>query len=36
MPHEDYEAALDRYDEEGLMAPRISRARTECLERHAQ
>ncbi|MBL8548654.1 MAG: hypothetical protein JNJ73_01620 [Hyphomonadaceae bacterium] len=36
MPHEDYKAALERYEEEGLMEPRIARARTECLERHAQ
>ena len=35
MPFEEYEAALDRYDQEGLMDPRISAARTECLERHA-
>jgi hypothetical protein len=36
MPFEEYDAALARYEEEGLMDPRIARARTECLERHAR
>jgi hypothetical protein len=35
LAYEEYEAALARYQKEGLMDPRISRARTECLERHA-
>ena len=34
MTYEDYEAALDRYATEGLMDPRITRARTHCLEHH--
>lgn len=33
MTHEEYAAALARYRHEGLMDPRITRARTECLER---
>jgi hypothetical protein len=35
VPYEDYEAALERFAKEGLMDPRVARARTECLERHA-
>jgi len=34
MTHEEYEAALARYREDGLMEPKITRARTQCLERH--
>jgi hypothetical protein len=34
MPHEDYKAALERYSAEGLMDPRVTRARTTCIERH--
>jgi len=34
MTHEEYEAALERFREDGLMEPRITRARTQCLERH--
>lgn len=34
MPYEDYQAALTRFRETGLMDPRITRARTRCLERH--
>lgn len=33
MPHEDYEAAISRFRETGNMDPRITRARTRCLER---
>ena len=36
MTHEEYDAALKRYRSEGLMDPRIARARTECLERHGR
>ena len=35
IPYEDYSAAMDRFSADGLMDPRITRARTECLERHA-
>lgn len=34
MPYEEYEAALTRFREQGQMDPRITRARTHCLERH--
>ena len=34
MTHEEYEAALARFRESGLMEPRVTRARTQCLERH--
>lgn len=34
MKYEDYEAALTRMREEGLMDPRVTRARTQCLEKH--
>jgi len=34
LPYEEYEAALQRFRETGLMDPRITRARTRCLERH--
>lgn len=33
VPYEDYEAAMQRYRDEGLMDPRISHARTVCRER---
>lgn len=32
IPPEEYEAMLVRFREEGLMDPRITRARTECLD----
>lgn len=35
MTHEAYAIALDRYQQDGLMDPRITRARTACLERHS-
>ncbi len=35
MTFEEYEAALARFRERGLMDPRVTRARTQCLERHA-
>lgn len=34
IPYEEYDAALARFRDEGLMDPRVSRARTHCLERH--
>jgi hypothetical protein len=34
LPYEDYEAALARFREEGLMDPRVTRARTRCIEQH--
>lgn len=36
VTHEEYEAALARFSETGLMEPRITRARTQCLERHRE
>jgi hypothetical protein len=33
MKYEDYQAALERYNSRGLMDPRITHARTVCLER---
>jgi hypothetical protein len=33
MTYEDYQAALTRYNERGLMDPRVTHARTVCLER---
>ncbi|MDX2274844.1 MAG: hypothetical protein NW206_05275 [Hyphomonadaceae bacterium] len=36
LPHEEYEAALERYRTEGLMDPRVTRARTHCIERHRE
>lgn len=34
MTYEEYQAALDRYRDEGLMDPRVTHARTYCLEHH--
>lgn len=34
VPFEEYEAALARFRDEGLMDPRITQARTYCLEHH--
>lgn len=34
LTYEEYQGALARFREEGLMDPRVSRARTHCLERH--
>ncbi len=33
LTYEDYQAALERFRSEGLMDPRITRARGHCLER---
>jgi hypothetical protein len=34
LTYEEYEAALTRMREHGNMDPRITRARTHCLEKH--
>ena len=36
LTYEEYEAALTRFRESGLMDPRVTRARTQCLERHRE
>ena len=36
MTYQDYEAALARFQEAGLMDPRVTRARTRCLEKHRE
>ncbi len=36
LTYEEYEAALARFSNEGLMDPRVTRARTRCLERHRE
>jgi hypothetical protein len=36
VTYEEYEAALARFRETGLMEPRITRARTQCIERHRE
>jgi hypothetical protein len=36
LTYEEYEAALARFREEGLMDPRVTHARTQCLERHRE
>jgi len=36
VTYEEYEAALARFRETGLMDPRITRAKTQCLERHRE
>lgn len=33
VPYDEYEAALQRFRAEGRMDPRITRARTKCIER---
>lgn len=33
LTYEEYQAALERFRREGLMEPRVTRARGECLER---
>jgi hypothetical protein len=32
MTHPEYEAAMERFAREGLMDPRLTAARTECLD----
>jgi hypothetical protein len=34
LTYDEYEAALARFRTDGLMDPRITRARTQCIERH--
>lgn len=34
LTYEEYETALSQFRETGLMEPRVTRARTRCLERH--
>jgi hypothetical protein len=34
MTYEQYQAALARYQREGLMDPRVTHARTVCLEQN--
>jgi hypothetical protein len=34
LTYEEYQAALDRFRSDGLMDPRVTRARTLCLEKH--
>jgi hypothetical protein len=36
MTYEEYEAALARFRETGQMEPRVTRARTQCIERHRE
>lgn len=36
LTYEEYEAALERFRETGLMEPRVTRARTQCIERHRE
>ncbi len=36
LTYEEYEAALARFRETGNMEPRITRARTKCIERHPE
>jgi len=36
LTYEEYEAALARFRETGLMETRITRARTQCIERHRE
>ena len=36
VTHEEYEAALARFRETGLMEPRITRARTKCIEQNRE
>lgn len=36
VTYEEYEAALQRFRETGLMEPRITRARTQCIETHRE
>ena len=36
LTYEDYQAALQRYQQRGLMDPRITHARTVCIEANPQ
>ena len=34
MPYDEYEDALARFRDTGMMDPRVTRARTQCLDHH--
>lgn len=36
LTYEEYEAALERFRTEGIMDPRVTHARTVCIERHPE
>ena len=36
LTYDEYEAALQRFRETGLMEPEVTRARTQCIERHRE
>lgn len=36
VPYDEYQAALERFRETGNMEPRITRARTTCIEHHPE
>lgn len=36
LTYTEYEAALERFRETGLMEPKVTRARTQCIERHRE
>lgn len=36
LTYEEYEAALQRFRETGLMEPAVTRVRTQCVERHRE
>ncbi|PZO54132.1 MAG: hypothetical protein DCF16_05450 [Alphaproteobacteria bacterium] len=36
LTYDEYEAALERFRETGLMEPKVTRARTQCIERHRE
>lgn len=36
MTYDEYEDALQRFRETGLMDPKVTRARTQCIERHRE
>jgi hypothetical protein len=36
LTYDEYEAALARFRETGLMEPRVTRARTHCVERNRE
>jgi hypothetical protein len=36
LTYDEYEAALQRFRETGLMEPAVTRARTQCIERHRE
>lgn len=36
LTYDEYEAALSRFRETGLMEPRVTRARTQCIEQNPE